>query len=198
MNTQEASNPRIGLTLGLSLVTGALAAILFVLPAEYGIDPTGVGKALGIDGMSGVSVSALSRNVEPYRTDEVEFPLMPFEDYETSITEAHQLGLKLAIHAIGDQANDRLLDIFEKIGPLVEVNVPVDKNSNKATGFAFVTFMMPEHAVTALSKLDGKIFQGRILHLLPGKAKKTKMDEIDGKGNSIVGLHMILTMTLWF
>ena len=91
-----------------------------------------------------------------------------------------------------------LRTLFEKIGPLVEVNVPVDKNSNKATGFAFVTFMMPEHAVTALSKLDGKIFQGRILHLLPGKAKKTKMDEIDGKGNSIVGLHMILTMTLWF
>lgn len=82
MSTQEASNPRIGLTLGLSLVTGALAAILFVLPAEYGIDPTGVGKALGIDGMSGVSVSALSRNVEPYRTDEVEFPLMPFESVE--------------------------------------------------------------------------------------------------------------------
>ena len=39
-------------------------------------------------------------------------------------------------------------------------------------GFAFVTFMMPEHAVSALNTLDGTIFQGRMLHLLPARAKK--------------------------
>ena len=82
MAHHEGTNPRIGATLVLSLVTGVLATVLFVLPAEYGVDPTGVGKALGIDGMSGVSVSALSRNVEPYRTHEVSFPLMPFESVE--------------------------------------------------------------------------------------------------------------------
>ena len=32
--------------------------------------------------------------------------------------------------------------------------------------------MMPEHAVTAFNALDGSIFQGRMLHLLPAKAKK--------------------------
>jgi len=46
--------------------------------------------------------------------------------------------------------------LFEKYGPLTELNLPVDKNSNRTTGFAFVTFMMPEHAVKVLSELDGK------------------------------------------
>lgn len=29
---------------------------------------------------------------------------------------------------------------------------------------------MPENAAQAFSELDGTIFQGRVLHLLPGKA----------------------------
>jgi len=38
----------------LAAVAGGVAVlILFVLPAEYGIDPTGVGKALGLTAMSG-------------------------------------------------------------------------------------------------------------------------------------------------
>lgn len=30
---------------------------------------------------------------------------------------------------------------------------------------------MPDHAVRAYTELDGSIFHGRMLHLLPGKAK---------------------------
>ena len=69
---------------------------------------------------------------------------------------------------------ENLQDLFKKYGPLSEVNLPVDKNTNKATGFGFVTFMMPEHSIKALSELDGKIFQGRLLHLLPGRAQKSR------------------------
>lgn len=38
-------------------------------------------------------------------------------------------------------------------------------------GLAFITFMLPEHAVKAYEALDGQIFQGRLLHLLPAKAR---------------------------
>ena len=78
----DGENPKIGLPLTLSLLAGALAALLFVLPAEYGVDPTGAGELMGITGMSGVSVSALSLNHEDYVFDEVEFPLLPFESVE--------------------------------------------------------------------------------------------------------------------
>ena len=44
-------------------------------------------------------------------------------------------------------------------GPLTEVNLPIDPLTKKVKGFAFVTFMMPEHAVKAFTQLDGKTFQ---------------------------------------
>jgi len=78
--------------------------------------------------------------------------------------------------------------LFEKYGTLSEINLPIDKNNNKATGFAFVTFMMPEHAVKALSALDGKIFQGRLLHLLPGRAQKSKVNK-DGESGEMTSSY---------
>ncbi|XP_038059469.1 probable RNA-binding protein 19 [Patiria miniata] len=63
--------------------------------------------------------------------------------------------------------------LFSKYGPLTEVNLPIDPLTKKIKGFAFITFMMPEHAVKAFTDLDGKTFQGRLLHILPGKEKKT-------------------------
>ena len=44
--------------------------------------------------------------------------------------------------------------------------------------------MMPEHAVAAFTGLDGKSFQGRLLHLLPAKAKVEQEPEEgeDGDG----------------
>lgn len=75
-------NSAILTTLALSLIGGCLAAVLFVLPAEYNIDPTGVGETIGIKGMAGVSVSAISLSEQEYGFDEIEFPLMPFESIE--------------------------------------------------------------------------------------------------------------------
>ena len=48
---------------------------------------------------------------------------------------------------------------FNFPGPLTEVNLPVDPLTKKIKGFAFITFMMPEHAVKAFTELDGTTFQ---------------------------------------
>lgn len=57
-------------------------------------------------------------------------------------------------------------------------------NLNKIfQGFGTVTFMMPEHAVTAYTELNGTLFHGRMFHVLPGKANDTKEDEKDSEGN---------------
>ena len=63
------------------LLAGAIL-LVFVLPAEYGLDPVGAGQLLGIDGMSGYSVSALTVEDHAPHTDRVEFPLAPFESVE--------------------------------------------------------------------------------------------------------------------
>ena len=70
------------------------------------------------------------------------------------------------------------------IGPLVDVNLPIDSFTRKPKGFATVAYMMPEHAIQAFTHQDGSVFQGRMLHLLPGIPKKSEFD--DGGKCSII------------
>lgn len=70
-----------------------------------------------------------------------------------------------------------LRTLFEKYGPLTELHLPIDSYTKKPKGFAFVTFMFPEHAVMAFNELDKTDFQGRLLHLLPAH---TKSDAYNG------------------
>lgn len=74
---------------------------------------------------------------------------------------------------------ESLQQLFEKYGPIAEINLPIDISSRKIKGFGTVTFVMPEHALMAYNDLDGHIFQGRMLHLLPGKKEKDKEGELD-------------------
>ena len=61
--------------------------------------------------------------------------------------------------------------LFKPYGPLVETTMPIDTFSKKPKGFAHITCMFPEKALKAFTELDGTVFQGRMLHILPGKTK---------------------------
>jgi hypothetical protein len=78
----QATPDKLGLISLGSLGAAALALVLFVLPAEYDIDPTGAGELMGIKGMAGYSVAALSKQSGIYHRDSVTFPLAPFESVE--------------------------------------------------------------------------------------------------------------------
>ncbi|CAG8726809.1 3742_t:CDS:2, partial [Acaulospora morrowiae] len=60
---------------------------------------------------------------------------------------------------------------FNKFGPLAEVHMPLDRETKKQKGFAYVLYHIPEHAVKAYIELDNKFFMGRLLHILPSKEK---------------------------
>lgn len=75
--------------------------------------------------------------------------------------------------------SEDLEDLFSKFGQLTEVYLPLDPVLKKHKGFAFVTFVFPEHAVTAMKELDKKIFQGRLLHILPGESKPDRMNHLN-------------------
>ena len=62
-----------------------------------------------------------------------------------------------------------LTELFDKYGQLTEMNLLVDKETNTSIGLAYVTFVFPEHAIKAYSELDGRIYQGRLLHILPSE-----------------------------
>ncbi|KFA73078.1 hypothetical protein S40288_02761 [Stachybotrys chartarum IBT 40288] len=66
---------------------------------------------------------------------------------------------------------DDLRGELEKFGPVEEVHLPVG-SSGSSKGFALVLFADPSSAVKAFQSMDGATFQGRLLHIIPGNAKK--------------------------
>lgn len=75
-------NPISGRTLLLSSIAAAvlagLALVLFVLPAEYGIDVTGAGKSLGLTRLSQTATvknRTLDQSAEGYRQDTIEIEI---------------------------------------------------------------------------------------------------------------------------
>lgn len=82
---------------------------------------------------------------------------------------------------------EELQKLFEQFGPVVEVNLPVDKVTRQIKGFGTVTYMMPEHAVKAFNALDGSDFHGRLLHLLPGK-ELDNAEDVQAEEENTAGL----------
>lgn len=64
--------------------------------------------------------------------------------------------------------------LFKKYGQMSEIHIPIDRETRRSKGFAYVLFMNPSDAVRAFSVLDGTVFQGRLLHILPAKVDKKK------------------------
>uniref|UniRef100_A0A7M4EJP2 Probable RNA-binding protein 19 n=1 Tax=Crocodylus porosus TaxID=8502 RepID=A0A7M4EJP2_CROPO len=71
----------------------------------------------------------------------------------------------------------------EYMGPLSEIHFPIDSLTKKPKGFAFITYMIPEHAVKAFAEVDGQVFQGRMLHVLPSTLKK-EVENTSAAGSS--------------
>ena len=79
-----------------------------------------------------------------------------------------------------DVKEEELQNLFKKFGVLNEVHLPIDKRTGKGKGYAHIMYMIPQNALKAYTELDGRPFQGRLLHILPGKQQK-KIN--NGKGD---------------
>ncbi|MCJ1281099.1 Multiple RNA-binding domain-containing protein 1 [Xylographa opegraphella] len=69
-------------------------------------------------------------------------------------------------------SEDDLYAYFSRHGALTEVHISTETRTETSKGFAYVEYDNPDNAQTALTELDGKAFQGRLLHILPASAKK--------------------------
>lgn len=73
---------------------------------------------------------------------------------------------------------DELGEKFGEFGLLSENTIIWEKHTDTSLGYGYVTYVMPEHAVAAINALDGSVFQGRMLQVLPAlpKANEDKLD----------------------
>ncbi|MBS24786.1 MAG: hypothetical protein CMQ28_04000 [Gammaproteobacteria bacterium] len=83
--TQAPSSKNILRATGAAFVVGIIILLTAILPAEFGIDPLGIGKLTGVIALSRAE-NPFEEKVEMHRTDYVEFELGPFQSVEYKYT----------------------------------------------------------------------------------------------------------------
>jgi multiple RNA-binding domain-containing protein 1 len=66
---------------------------------------------------------------------------------------------------------DDLESLFEPFGAIADIHIVQDPHTKLSRGVAFVLFVVPDNAVKAMAALDRTVLNGRLLHILPGKAR---------------------------
>ncbi|KEQ87040.1 hypothetical protein M438DRAFT_268136 [Aureobasidium pullulans EXF-150] len=99
----------------------------------------------------------------------------PMDDVEEKVRASQRLYLRNLSYATRE---DDLRTAFAGFGNLEEVHVPIDPKTGSTKGFAYLHFATGDSALQALRDMDGKVFQGRLLHILPAAAKREdKLDD---------------------
>ena len=73
---------RLALATLAALVAANAVFFAIILPAEFGVDPTGVGGTLGLTGLAASPTTDIYRSGTPLADDERIFELAPFESVE--------------------------------------------------------------------------------------------------------------------
>ena len=72
-----------------------------------------------------------------------------------------------------DTTSDQIRELFAEVGEVVSVNVPVDRDTGRPRGFAFVELSTAEQAAAATEKLNGTELGGRSLRVNEAEDKPT-------------------------
>ncbi|KAN0015074.1 hypothetical protein ACTFIU_001396 [Dictyostelium citrinum] len=122
--------------------------------------------------------------------DDDESKIKPIKYYEHDYTkEDEDVGEsgRIFIRNLSYSTKEEDLEkVFSKFGKISEIHIPIDYDSKKSKGIAFILYLIPENAVQALNEMDGKVFQGRLIHVLPGKAAPAKQFSESKDGNNNV------------
>jgi multiple RNA-binding domain-containing protein 1 len=73
---------------------------------------------------------------------------------------------------------------FASFGALTAVHIIVDRSTRRSKGLAYITYALPENGMKAMDELDGTIFQGRLIHLLPAKRPPNADATLGGVGRT--------------
>lgn len=67
-----------------------------------------------------------------------------------------------------------LRELFSGVGPLSYIYLPIDRDSGKPRGFAFVEFSDRAHAEEAIKKFNNQIFMGRPLAVNEARERESR------------------------
>jgi RNA recognition motif-containing protein len=91
------------------------------------------------------------------------------------------MNTKLFVGNVSFNATENdLRDAFAQFGTVTEVNLMLDRATNRPRGFAFVTMSTPEEARNAIQGMNGKELDGRALTVNEARAKEDRPSRSGG------------------
>jgi hypothetical protein len=81
-STAGGSPVKIATATAVAVLVAAALLVTAVLPAEYGIDPLGTGRALGLVALAESAPTAIESEAAGYNVDATDFVLGPYESVE--------------------------------------------------------------------------------------------------------------------
>ncbi|SCV73060.1 BQ2448_6985 [Microbotryum intermedium] len=104
------------------------------------------------------------------------------EQATASLLEHGRLFLRNLSYSVAEQD---LRDVLGSFGEISELHIPIDFSSKLSKGFAHVRFTAPDRAVEAYRALDGRSFQGRLLHIIPGAGNRSDAADFPHVASSV-------------
>jgi hypothetical protein len=117
-----------------TLVAAAAAAailVTFVLPSEYGVDPTGVGRVLGLTEMGEIKVQlakeAATDAAATATASRAATPPAPAAAAPVAVTSASQVRAEIAAPAVGARRDE--MSVTLAVGEAAEIKLKADKGA---------------------------------------------------------------------
>ncbi|XP_073002791.1 small RNA-binding protein 11, chloroplastic-like [Typha latifolia] len=99
-------------------------------------------------------------------------PLNPRFLLPSQLVSSRGVAHKLFIGGLSFYTTEEALsEAFSQFGQVIEAKIIMDKVSVRSKGFGFVTFASEDEAHKALTEMNGKILNGRVVYVDNAKAK---------------------------
>ncbi|XP_010045184.2 small RNA-binding protein 11, chloroplastic [Eucalyptus grandis] len=77
-----------------------------------------------------------------------------------------------------DTTEGKLAEAFSKFGQVEGAKIIMDKVKNRSKGFGYVTFAVEEDARKALTDMNGKLLDGRVVFVDMARARRNVADSV--------------------
>ena len=102
---------------------------------------------------------------------------------QTVLNNSNTMNTKMYVGNLSFDATETDIRVLcEEHGPVTEVSLPMDRTTNRPRGFAFVTMGTVEAMNNAISKLNGKAWQGRPLTVNEARPREERPSFSGGGG----------------
>jgi len=81
-----------------------------------------------------------------------------------------------------DLSEDDIRQAFEAVGEVTEVNIIIDRMSNRSKGFGFVEMPNKDEATAAIEQLNGTELAGRALNVNEARPRTDRPNNRQGGG----------------